>query len=325
MEVYTANAIRNLQSNLSVGSDVDTATNEKQNEDHDYSKHYFQILIFNGDEEDGKLELVYGTKEDLERKYSLDSSYLPAKGVQIDQDFLQQGSGDYSTLRFLLQSRKLSQIMTKTWLEPKEQDVSTKIIKKIFDSYNIIPETYWLEGENKLESIEDIQLQRKLLDIQEKTGNGNLKKDLSALLIRPTHIGYNSISLVLLLSGNAYYKDKQGEYIRIYDDSILSTYETIWEYALDLSWDTFYAYRVDLSQASLQQKPPFTKVTLGYPARPDQFSLKQDNIKTWVNATEYYSSDNKYSFYPKKDSDDWKNQKLNVVAAPYPYMPLTTT
>ncbi|MDJ0675431.1 MAG: hypothetical protein QNJ36_08650 [Calothrix sp. MO_167.B42] len=325
MEVYTANAIRNIQSNLSVEADVDTTTNEKHNEDHDYSKHYFQILIFNGDEEDGKLELVYGTKEDLERKYGLDPSYLPAKGVQIDQDFLQQGSADYSTLRFLLQGRKLSQIMTKTWLDPKEQDVNTKIIKKIFDSYNIIPDSYWLERENKLESIEDIQLQRKLLDIQEKTGSGNFKKDLSALLIRPTHIGYNSISLVLLLSGNAYYKDKQGDYIRIYDDSILSTYETIWEYALDLSWDTFYAYRIDLSQAAVQQKPPFTKVTLGYPPRPDQFSLKQDNIKTWVNATEYYSSDNKYSFYPEKDSDDWKNQKLNVVAPPYPYMPLTTS
>ena len=32
----------------------------------------------------------------------------------------------------------------------------------------------------------------------------------------------------------------------------------IWEYGIDLSWDTFYARREDISQSGLYPNPPFT-------------------------------------------------------------------
>ena len=324
MQVYTPYAIQNFKSNLYVEIGVDIKDEEKNYGGGDYSEYYFQILIF--DEDSSTLKLVYGEKKYLLNKYYIKKSLLPTRGVKVDRTFLSQKPknkklhGSFSTIRFLLQCRKLSQIMSSTWLNlhniTDNAVKKTQLISKIFNSYNIVPKTYWLD-ENGLSEITELQLEENILKIEQKNRN------LLTYLIKPTHIGYSSISLALLLSGQAYYKD--GDKWETICDSILSTYEIIWEYALDISWDTFYAHKIDLSQAGGRQQPPFTKVTLGYPPRPDQFSLNQEDIKTWTNAKDDDIDGNKYPFYPPKTSQKWENQELEFVAPPFPYIPLSTS
>lgn len=332
MTYFSPSAIRNIQSNLHVDFGVDTNRLEDQNspENH-YDEYYFQILAFDSIEDTGKL--VCGKKKDLVEHYNLEPSCLPTSGVVVDKDFIAKKTSDdikaaqYSTVRFLLQCRKLSQLLTSTWLDDTkkiqdEKEDKLKLIVKILDSYNTRLTTDWLNEDGSKDIIkDDSEIQRKILEVKKKEKEG--KNDLLSFLINPINISYQSISLALLLSGQAYYKSENG-WERI-SEPILSTYETIWEYALDISWDTFYAHRVDLSQATAQQNPPFTKVTLGYPPRPNQFSLGQEQIEEWVTAQEYSGDSNKYPFYPKEGSYDWENQKLQIVAPPYPYIPLSTT
>jgi hypothetical protein len=161
-------------------------------------------------------------------------------------------------------------------------------------------------------------LSKKLLDVETEDD----------YLIKPEYVSYGSISLSLLLSGQAYYQE-ENQWKQIWP-SILSTYETIWEYGLDVSWDTFYASRIDLSKAGYLAKPPYTKVTLGYPPRPSKFNLTQENIKSWAEAHETAEDEdlkinNGLPFYPKINSTEWTEKKLKFVAAPYPYIPLSTT
>ena len=225
-----------------------------------------------------------------------------------------------STVRFLLQCRKLSQILAYTWLDPdripENKKHQIKLVRKILDSYNIIPDTYWANDQNQVERIKDIEVEKKLLEIKET------KDGLLNLLIKPEYISYRSISLALLLSGQAYYRGAGDQWKRICDP-IFSTYEMIWEYAVDVSWDTFYATRIDISQAGERPTPPYTKVTLSYPPRPNEFSLEQDKIQEWVTAEEDFK-DSKYPFYPEEDTPDWHNHQLKFVVPPYPYIPLST-
>ncbi|MGD1911001.1 MAG: hypothetical protein ACFB2X_09150 [Rivularia sp. (in: cyanobacteria)] len=328
MTYFSPSAIRNIQSNLHIDFGVDTSSLKDQNH---YNEYYFQTLAFESIEDTGKL--VCGKKKDLEKHYNLEFLSLPTAGVKVDQEFVPIKSSDeieaaqYSTVRFLLQCRKLSQLLTSTWLDdPKkiqdEKEDKLRLIVKILDSYNAHLTTHWLDEDGFKHIIKDhSEIQRKILEVKKKEKEE--KKDLFAFLIDPISISYQSISLALLLSGQAYYKSKNG-WERI-SEPILSTYETVWEYALDVSWDTFYAHRIDLSQATAQQNPPFTKVTLGYPPRPNEFSLGQEQIEEWVTAQEHSIDGNKYPFYPEKGSDDWEGQKLQIVAPPYPYIPLSTT
>ncbi|GBF81827.1 hypothetical protein [Aphanothece sacrum] len=185
-----------------------------------------------------------------------------------------------------------------------------ELTRIILDTYNIIPDSYILS-----EKVPDLRLKQMLLEIEKKN------PQLLDFLIKPESVSYASIPLALLLCGQAYYYEENGELTRICDP-ILSTYELIWEYAVRLSWDTFYATRIDISQAGLSPKPPYTKVTMGYPPKPNEFSLKEEHIKEWVTAKEHYECGG-YPFYPEKDSENWKNKQLDHVVAPYPYIPLS--
>ena len=323
-QIYTPNFVKNCQSNLHIKIGAESRYSHEITEPNKYDEYYFQILIFEDVEGVGKL--VYGTKSDLQDTYNLDPSSFPTPGVIVDPKFVsatdQIETAVLSTVRFLLQSRKLSQIMTYTWLEPdripENKKHQIKLIRKILDSYNIIPDTYWVNDQNEVERIKAIEIEKKLLEIKET------KDGLLNLLIKPEYISYCSIFLALLLSGQAYYQDEGNQWTRICEP-IFSTYEIVWEYALDISWDTFYASRIDLSQAGQIPKPPYTKVTFGYPSRPDEFSLGQDRIEKWVTAQEKYSDDNEYPFYPQEETKEWQNQQLKFVVPPYPYIPLSTS
>ncbi|MGK7942403.1 MAG: hypothetical protein AB4062_20035 [Crocosphaera sp.] len=325
---FTPDLINSLKSNLyrNIGSSHLPFVEP----DTDYGKYWFQILILEKDDNSSdkfKTELFYGSKEDLEEKF-LDENCsfdLPTKGVEVDTKFVNESEYEYPTVRFLLQCRRLSQILTYTWLEPDniEEDMRLRIelTKLILDKYNILPKVDFINSEaNKVESMRErqLQLKQKLLDIEKKN------PEMLSNLILPESMSYRSISLALLLCGQAYYHDKESKKLTRICESIFSTYESIWEYALKLSWDTFLATRIDISQAGNSPKPPYTEVTMGYPPKPNSFSLKDNQIENWVKATEHFEDENNdYPFYPKTDSPKWDNKQLEYVNPPYPYIPLS--
>ncbi|MEA5565498.1 hypothetical protein [Anabaena sp. UHCC 0399] len=334
MHIFTPEHLENLK-NLFPNSPMSHhQVMLKKNQSLDAETTLFQILAIEEEFGNLKKKLVYGTKKDLIAYYQIADNNLPTAGTEVNKDFVDTDDPRFSAVRFLLQCRQLSQIMSYTWLD--EQSIQTspqktqiELVREIFNSYNIIPDTYWLENHNgklELTSIRSLQLSKKLIDLDIE----------GEYLIRPEYVSYGSISLSLLLSGQAYYQE--GNQWKQIWKSILSTYETIWEYALDVSWDTFYASRVDLSQAGYPARPPYTKVTLGYPSRPSEFSLTQENIQRWAEAHETAQDEHrkfqiKLPFYPERyedkeqkiETEDWQQKKLKFVAAPYPYIPLSTT
>ncbi len=324
MQVFTPGFIRGLRSNLNFNIGIDPTDSESRSESANYDDHYFQIIIFENLEEAPKL--VYGTKKDIEDTYSLEKKTdspldpnFPTLGALVDQGFLPPNgplrNAERSTIRFLLQCRKLSQLMAHTWLDDAPENI--KFAKKIFDSYNLIPETFWLEGsEEPKGSINNTQLTENLLGIKEE----NQGKD--SFLIKPQYTSYSSISLALALCGQAYYYPGKSRQLTRICKPIFSTYEMIWEYALDLSWDTFYASRIDISAATGNPQPPYTRVTLGYPPQPYEFSSPegQGKIEKWATLED---DDKEFGFYPDPSTDDWDNQQINCVEPPYPYLPLS--
>ena len=159
----------------------------------------------------------------------------------------------------------------------------------------------------------------------------DLQKDYTKALI-----------LELFLSGQAYILDEYDEKVddrkgtlQRLNEPIFSTYELIWEYELDLSWDTYYAKREDIARPGYRQiiRQPNTRVTLGLPARPDYKLLTDDKIRRWVYAEERYGEKNAFSvdgkpeeglsFYPEKGSREWENKQVKNVFPPYPYIILS--
>lgn len=350
--VYTPDLIKSFKSNLHIpiGIDSNKLPNSQGNnarQQTDFSKHYFQVLIY--EEPDSKSEiclpkLLYGTARQFKIAYGI--TVEPSLGSEVELSFItgqDQGQDQYqkpepeidplqviewSTVRFLLQCRQLSQMIAFLWLKPKEDILDLvmcqrqKYTKKIFDAYNDIPDTFVpREGTDGNDSndgttIQWIQVDKNLIS-QELSKIAQQDETNLSYLIKPRHIGYKSIALALLLSGQAYHK-VDGKYVKIWE-SIFSTYELIWEYALDISWDTFYATRIDISQSSATPEPPYTKVTLSYPPRPSEFSVKTEDIKEWATAP---VDEGKYPFYPK-DNDEWNNHQVKFVVPPCPYIPLS--
>ena len=286
---------------------------------------WFQVLLVDVDDSGiSTTKMVYGEKNRLEVEYGI--SALPSNGVEVASGFIPPGelSAKYSSVRFLLQCRKLSQMMVLTWVNenevPDEQKLEVKLIREIFHTYNIIPETFLLSQQG-LNPISSIRLTQNILQAEE-----NNAQDVS-YLIKLGATGYSSIRLVLLLCGQAYYKtpnmqqySKIGASIPGLENGIFSTYEMIWEYAMDVSWDSFYATRIDISQSGLNPNPPYTQVTLGYPARPSDFNVSQTQIQQWAFASD---SEGSLPFYPPNPSSEWEQTEIQYIVPPYPYLPLS--
>ncbi len=336
--LYNPNYIQNLKAKLSTRSTKAQRFNfcialETEDKSPDYAEYYFQLLLFNEDSYDFKL--VYGTKKDLQKTFNFceSSLTLPTKGVKVDEKFFgieddrgidPNDASYFALVRNLLQTRKLSQTMAYTWLDLDEQSnlpegiskIQIQLVRRIFDTYNITPEAYWLE-EDELES-EDIE--KKLIETKLKLKEKQ-QEYLLDFLIMPESISYNSVSLALLLCGQAYYKD-QVEWKPIWQ-SIFGTPEVIREYALEINWDSFYGSIEEISRTKPQY--PYNQAILGYPPRPDKFNLTQEKILDWATAKDKSSKGTQYPFYPDKKSEEWKNKNLKYVNPPFPYIPLSSS
>lgn len=296
----------------------------------------FQLLIIEGpseyptdptrDQANEHMKLVYGTHKNLTDKYKLPKSCLPTSGAHVEPEFVSPDQiGVYSSVRFLLQCRLLSQMMVYTWVDEELLDPSiiaeVRLIRDIFNTFNIVPPAYRLvredEGNDSTFNLTEVDS-----PLSYVTGLAN---EQSRYLIRPEYSSYSSIRLALLLGGQAYYTfdkvtyHKLGAKIPNLENAIYSTYELIWEYALDVTWDSFYATRIDLSQAGLDPQPPFTKVTLGYPPCP-QLQGQKEQFYTWATAP---AQGGDFPFYPPEASKDFNAQEVQYITPPFPYLPLS--
>ncbi|NEN92518.1 MAG: hypothetical protein F6K48_27895 [Okeania sp. SIO3H1] len=317
---------------------------------------YFQILVNDG--KNDFFKLLYGTKKQLKEYLNLKKIDLPTIGAPVNENFantpinsvfapqndecaaknLSQNENKsviqnsietarYTTVRSLLQSRKLSQVITSTWLAQKDR--KTELTKKIFDTCPTLPENVWILGADK--QCHDSHIKESVDKIEEQ-------KELSSFIIRRDSTSYQSICLALLLAGQAYYKN--GDKYELICDSIVSTYEIIWEFGFGLSWDDFYGSRRDVAEPGLNPAPPYNTITLPYPPKPDKDSLEQKNIEEWARAKDLvdrgefdraWSGDPqyknyKYPFYPlwNPSEQKWVGDELKFIAPAYPYIALTS-
>ncbi|MCL2934590.1 MAG: hypothetical protein MGG11_20800 [Trichodesmium sp. MAG_R03] len=151
-----------------------------------YDDCLFQIIIIDQEkeikledatDEEDFLKIVVGKLKDIKgyyepyAKFSPDhchipnfffDDYLPSPGVKIDDEFINQISmenlnlkrAESSSVRHLLQARKLSQLMNKAWLYDDNEDSEEtnlskftnlpKYIGRIFHGFNFRPETFSL-------------------------------------------------------------------------------------------------------------------------------------------------------------------------------------
>jgi hypothetical protein len=325
-QVFTRSYVQNLQSNLSIkiGQEPKSINGDQ------YNQYYFQLLIF---ENEDTPKLVYGTKEALQTKYNLAPSSFPSSGAKVDSEFSPSGQdpdkyplaqAELSTVYFLLQTRKLSQMIAYTWLEPEnipdEMKAKVNLVRKILRFPHQKVCTYWLDNPQEAEKpISEIDLSRKLLGDSEKP---NPK---CSWLIQPDNISYDFIALALLLCGQAFYKDKvnfyypdKHEHFAQIWEPIGSIYQLIFEYGLDVTWELFHGVMTELVHTG--KDFPAGKITVPYPPRPSEFNVSQSDIETWAKAKEY---DGPYPFYPSEHSEDWKNHQLKHVYPPSPYIPLS--
>ena len=331
----------------------------------------FQILLLEIQDDDVRdgiaaLEstLAWGTKAQLQQGFDIDEQelFLPSKGAEVCSDFLNVcGSNDserainlsmYNPIRFMLQCRVLSQLITKTWLwkeskknEPEYQKIFC--IKEILSrKFNESPNILWASDryvKNETDMLEHLQ----------KYVKESKDKDFS-LTINPLSnpIAYKTIQLALLLAGQAYLKI-QGKWVSVLQEPILSTYEIVMEYSFNVNFDSYTASRVDLVRGTEPPQPPYYQVEIPYPAKPVSESLCEDRIKLWAEAPLWAEKQlpltdgevsllsvdgkqplwvkevgednikNKLPFYPEKGNEDYSNKKLRYVNPPFAYIPLS--
>ena len=264
------------------------------------------------------------------------SSYLPSPGVVFSKGFIDSLSKKneqtelsnfqtelgnfYNTMRILLHSRKLSQLIAITWwcyLEAKKTclwDAFTvgewdNIPSNILDGL-IAREIFLFAGGASPNEIENP-------DIYCSPEHSNKSDPKAKLLILPTSKAWQGIALSLLSSGQAYYK-KENKYHQI-AQPVLSTGEIVSKYSFESDWSIFTG---KFKEIATTQELPWTvfQVTMPYPPIPSSEQLDPEDIKKWATAED---DGGELPFY-KKDEEDYLID-VEYFRSPYPYIPLSTS
>ncbi len=266
------------------------------------------------------------------------SSYLPSMGVMLEPEFINTfctqnndpvGLGNfYVTMRLLLHSRKISQLIAKTWciyLEAKGDTSEEKFLNGEWDNIDtdildglIAREIFLYGGADSPDYPDDSESSNVYSPL--KPG---LDGDKKRFLILPNSKAWQGISLSLLLAGQAYYKVKEGgkdKYHQIHP-SILSTGEITMQYTLEVDWSRFTA---DIKEVIISNEKPWVAyhVLMPYPPIPDD--ADKIKIRTWAEAKEDPEEENQFPFY-KKDKNGKYLIDVDCFRPPYPYIPLSST
>jgi len=279
------------------------------------------------------------------------SSYLPFPGVIFPDNFLYSFPGNdtqvhlsnfqtelgnfYCTMRTLLYSRKVSQLIAKTWycyLQATETKLPEgKSLWKKFTEGN------WQEIAEFRNDSEDLTglyildglIAREIFLFAGGDAPDNpyseadtlyLKKtarepvESPRFLILPSSKSWQGICLALLLAGQAYYKI-DGQYHQI-AQPILSTGEITFKYSLEVDWNRFNG---EIKELIIGKEKPWVAyhAVLPYPSIPTH--ADPGEIAKWAKA-EDDSGD--FPFYNKTDEGKYL-MDVEYFRSPYPYIPLS--
>ncbi|KYC36073.1 hypothetical protein WA1_40760 [Scytonema hofmannii PCC 7110] len=267
------------------------------------------------------------------------SSYLPSPGVIFPDGFMKALSDPesqkieqtelgnfYQPIRSILYSRKISQLIAKTWwsyLEAKEKGlwceftagkwdniIKSKDVNGFYILDGLIAREIFLFGggnppNNPYSEADTIYLRQLTREPVEQ----------ARFLILPSSKSWQGISLALLLAGQAYYKIED-KYHQI-SQPILSTGEIVSKYSLEVDWNRFNG---DIKEIIISQEKPWVAyhTVIPYPPIPDD--ADQKNIGKWANAED---DGGELPFYVK--TEDKKDYLIDVdyLRSPYPYIPLS--
>lgn len=267
------------------------------------------------------------------------SSYLPSPGIVFPKGFMDALSDDnsqiiqqaelgnfYQSIRGILHSRKLSQLIAITWwcyLEAKKKTEKTcwwdaftagewdNIPPNILDGL-IAREIFLFAGGASPDEIDNPQIY--------SSPEPYDKSDPKAkkLLILPTSKAWQGIALSLLSSGQAYYRKENKKYHQI-AQPVLSTGEIVSKYSFESDWSIFAG---KFKEIATTQESPWTvfQVTMPYPPIPSSEQLDPEDIKKWATAKD---DGGELPFY-KKDGEDYLID-VDYFRSPYPYIPLSTS
>jgi hypothetical protein len=287
------------------------------------------------------------------------SSYLPSPGVIFSQGFINTLSDPknkefeqieitnfYHPMRTLLYSRKISQLISKTWWSYLEAQKNGGEIWKNFihGEWNKIIESNNISTESNISGLDilDGLIAREIFlfggaDSPDKPDPNPQKNYYSLLkepsndtgqaefLIFPNNRAWQGIILSLLLAGQAYYKrtDKYSDKYHQISQPIFSTGEITMLHSLEVDWGKFHG---DIQEIIIRHDKPWVgyHIVLPYPPIPDY--ADPDAIKKWGWAKEEYSEnvpqeERHFPFY-KKDNDKYLID-VEYFKPPYPYIPLS--
>ena len=282
-------------------------------------------------------ELDRKTKEELEsypKKGDNNklSSYLPSSGIIFPDGFIKsltdrntdktELGNFYDPLRSILISRKISQLIAKTWwtyLKAKETDLWDKFTAGKWDDIDtdildglIAREIFILSGGNSPDNPdpEDPTIYTPL------KAKDNIGKE-ARFLILPSSKSWQGIQMSLLFSGQAYYKIGE-EYHQI-SQPILSTGEIVLKYSFESDWSKFNG---EFKELSTNQQSPWIayQVLIPYPPIPSEKELDPKDIEKWAKAED---EGGELPFYKKIGNDYLMD--ADYFKAPYPYIPLSTS
>ncbi|MEH2003260.1 MAG: hypothetical protein V7L00_31825 [Nostoc sp.] len=263
------------------------------------------------------------------------SSYLPSPGVIFPKGFvdslsnkdLQNKLGNfYVPMRTLLHSRKLSQLIAKTWwsyLEAKNTDLWNKFINSEWDDINsdildglIAREIFLYGGANPPDNPdpEDPKIYSHL-------NPNETTSEQVRFLILPSSRAWQGISLSLLLAGQAYYK-KGDKYHQI-SQPIFSTGEITIQYSLEVDWNRFDG---DIKEIIISPERPWIAYQVAIPYPPIPADADPEKIRKWAYAKEEYLEEDpeeepNFPFYKKQGNEYLID--VEYFRPPYPYIPLT--
>lgn len=326
------------------------------------------------------------TKENLKKIYSEAivpdlcsiGSLLPSSGVVFRKGFVDALLGrdkskytfDYNSIielnnfydpyKTLLHTRKISQLIAKTWhcrLEAdKKTTDDTEKTTKIHEKTTGTGETYWekfargswdgipseiLDGliardlflyGNSSEPTMDPDPEKGIKEMEEYlkiyyplTSKPEPRKKDARFLILPSSKNWQSITLSLLLAGQAYYRvDEKGAYKKDgisyhqVSQSILSTGEIVTKYALDVAYSNFKGDIKELDLAENKASAAYLAI-LPYPPIPSEIDLPREDIKTWAYADD---AEPPFPFYSRSEDGEYLIG-TNYHTSPYAYIPLS--
>ncbi|MEH2088180.1 hypothetical protein [Nostoc sp.] len=275
------------------------------------------------------------------------SSYLPSSGVIFSKGFFDALSSlqtkkveqneitnFYHPIRTLLYSRKISQLISKTWwsyLEAKENKLWDKFIAGEWE--DIINYKKDINNPNYGFDILDGLIAREIFmyggaEPPDYPDPGNSfysplkdyseKRDQARFLILPSSRSWQGISLSLLLAGQAYYQTVDKKYHQI-SQPIFSTGEITMLHSLEVDWGKFQG---DIKELIINHEKPWVGYHIVIPYPPIPSGADIEAIKTWAGAEEEPGK-SKFPFYRK--ANDKYLIDVDYFKPPYPYIPLSCT